>query len=162
MGHLELDQPEQAPGAAGRATDLKRPESVLVVVFTLGGEVLMLRRNWPSGFWQSVTGSLKRGERPQDAAVREVREETGLAVTGLLDLLCTQRFPIPHKWRDRYAPGVHYNREHWLALPLAHRRAVRLQPREHSEYVWLPAARAAALTASWTNRLAIQRLFGWR
>ncbi|MCW8948496.1 MAG: NUDIX domain-containing protein, partial [Sedimenticola sp.] len=40
----------------------KRPESVLVVIYTDQGEVLMLNRTRPKGFWQSVTGSLKWGE----------------------------------------------------------------------------------------------------
>lgn len=134
---------------------------MLVVIFTRGGELLLLRRTWPKDFWQSVTGSLRRGEQPRDAAVREVREETGIEARGLIDLAWTQRFSIPCEWRGRYGPGVHYNREHWFALPLAHRRLVHLQPREHSEYQWLPAARAAQLASSWTNRLAIYRLCGW-
>jgi len=56
----------------------KRPESVLVVVYTRAGEVLMLRRTSPRGFWQSVTGSLEWGELPAHAAARELYEETGL------------------------------------------------------------------------------------
>ncbi|HEX6549558.1 MAG TPA: dihydroneopterin triphosphate diphosphatase, partial [Gammaproteobacteria bacterium] len=33
----------------------KRPESVLVVIYTSRGEVLQLRRREPADFWQSVT-----------------------------------------------------------------------------------------------------------
>lgn len=143
-------------------TDLryKRPESVLVVIFTHAGDFLLLRRTWPRNFWQSVTGSLARGETPRAAANREVREETGISAPGaLIDLGLSQRFAIPPKWRRvRYAPSVHYNREYWFALPLAHRRHVQLNPREHLEHLWVPAARAASLTGSWTNRLAIQHL----
>ncbi|MGW8310783.1 MAG: NUDIX domain-containing protein, partial [Thiogranum sp.] len=40
----------------------KRPESVLVVIYTASGEVLMLERQQPAGYWQSVTGSLEWGE----------------------------------------------------------------------------------------------------
>jgi dATP pyrophosphohydrolase len=151
------------PAAEGGAvTDYKRPESVLVVIVTAAGEFLLLRRTWPAGFWQSVTGSLMRGETPRAAAIREVREETGIsAPAALIDLDHTERFAIPPRWRrSRYAPGVHYNCEHWFALPLAQRRIVRLRPREHVEYRWLPAARAAASTGSWTNRLAIQVVAG--
>jgi dATP pyrophosphohydrolase len=38
------------------------------------------------------------------------------------------------------------------------RRLVRLDPAEHSEYLWLPANRAAALATSWTNRDAIRAI----
>ncbi|MGD8932832.1 MAG: NUDIX domain-containing protein, partial [Chromatiales bacterium] len=52
------------------ADTYKRPESVLVVVYTAGGEVLLLRRTRPRDFWQSVTGSLHWGESPRQAARR--------------------------------------------------------------------------------------------
>lgn len=141
----------------------KRPESVLVAVCTRGGEFLMLRRTRPAGFWQSVTGSLGWEESPREAALRELREETGLAVAkhDLVDLHHTERFTIRPAWRARYAPGEYYNREHWFALVLPRRRSVRLNPGEHVESRWLDAYRAAALATSWTNRDAILRLAGW-
>ena len=58
----------------------KLPVSVLVVVHTAGGEVLLLQRAARTEFWQSVTGSLDRAdEPPAEAALRELREETGIA-----------------------------------------------------------------------------------
>jgi dATP pyrophosphohydrolase len=38
------------------------------------------------GTWEAVHGRIKRGETPPDAARREVREETGLAVERLYSL----------------------------------------------------------------------------
>lgn len=139
----------------------KRAQSVLVVICTRGGEVLLLRRLDPAGFWQSVTGSLAVGESPRHAAAREVYEETGLRVGGaLIDLRQTRLFPIIVAWRKRYAPNVCFNREYWFALVLETRRLIRLNPLEHAEYRWLPLGRALQVASSWTNRQAIQVLAG--
>jgi dATP pyrophosphohydrolase len=137
----------------------KRPISVLVVVYTVQGEFLLLNRLRPPHFWQSVTGSLRPGETARSAALREVREETGL-IEGfrLVDLHSSRLFPIRPAWRERYREGVCFNREHWFALPLPTRRCVRIAADEHCDYRWLPAERAATLVGSWTNRDAIRRL----
>jgi dATP pyrophosphohydrolase len=137
---------------------------VLVVVATRAGEVLLLRRVRPPDFWQSVTGSLGWGEFPRQAALRELREETGLEAGGALtDLRHVAVFPIVPPWRERYAPAERYNREHWFALWLGSRRLIRRNPMEHAEYRWLPWSEAARLATSWTNRDAILAMFqgGW-
>ncbi|OOZ36688.1 dihydroneopterin triphosphate diphosphatase [Solemya velesiana gill symbiont] len=137
----------------------KRPESVLVVVYPMRGEVLMFRRTRPKHWWQSVTGSLEWGESPGRAAERELFEETGLHGAGhLVDCHHCERFPIIHSWRKRYAPGAHYNREHWFKLQLPGRRIIKLNADEHSELPWLPIPQAARLATSWTNRDAMLSL----
>ena len=137
----------------------KRPESVLVVIYTLQGSVLLLRRTHPPWFWQSVTGSLKWGESPRRAAAREVFEETGLRVRGsLIDVHRGRRFLIVNPWRARYAPDVRFNREHWFYLPLPVRIGIHLNPQEHAGYRWLPLQQASRQVSSWTNRDAIRAL----
>lgn len=161
-----LPESESAPCLEDSAESLtqssstpKRNQSVLVVICTRGGEFLMLRRARPSRFWQSVTGSLKPGENPRLAAVRELREETGLeAGDRLIDLKRSVLFPIVRAWQARYAPRVRFNREYWFALILETRRLIRLNPAEHLEYRWLPARQALNLASSWTNRDAIRAL----
>lgn len=141
--------------AAGKG--YKRPVSVLVVVYTRAGEVLLLRRKRPPDFWQSVTGGLEWGEMPSKAARRELFEETGL-VGAPRDCRMRYRFPIMPSWRARYAPHVRYNREYAFALELPGRRPVQVNAHEHVEYRWLPWDAAARLATSWTNRQVIRIL----
>ena len=56
-----------------------------------GLRVLALRRaagTRCTGAWEIVHGRLESSERPEDAAVREVREETGLTIERLYNLTC--------------------------------------------------------------------------
>lgn len=41
-----------------------------------------------TGAWEVVHGRVESGERPEEAAIREVREETGLPVERLYNLTC--------------------------------------------------------------------------
>jgi len=141
------------------STEFKRPESVLVVVHTRTGKVLLLHRVDRPDFWQSVTGSLKWHEQPMRAAVRELKEETGLDGRGRLrdwDLSC--RFEILPGWSRRFPPGTTHNLEHVFSLTLENEQTIILNPREHDKYCWLGVLEAARKVWSWTNRAAIERL----
>jgi dATP pyrophosphohydrolase len=141
-----------------RETRYRRPESVLVVIYTTALDCLVLERVAPPDFWQSVTGTLRWDESAAAAAAREVEEETGLDPAALSDARTTQRFPILPAWRDRYAPGTESNLEHWWYLALTAQQPVRLNAAEHKAYLWLPLEQAIDKVASWTNRAALERL----
>ena len=136
----------------------KRPESVLVVVYTAAGEFLLLERHEPPGWWQSVTGSLEPGETPVEAAVREVGEETGLDADGLVDLESNHRFTIAPAWRHKFAPGVSENLEHAFALQVRAQANIRLDAAEHRASAWLPLDEALARASSWSNRAALEQV----
>jgi dATP pyrophosphohydrolase len=137
----------------------KRPESVLVVIHTRSGEVLLLERQQPPGYWQSVTGSLGWDEEPLAAAIREVAEETGIAAEDkLVDCGYHNRFEILPAWRARYAPDVTVNTEYVFQIELAEKVPISLNPDEHRRAEWLPAKVAALQASSYTNQAAIERL----
>ena len=134
----------------------KRPESVLVVIYTKKQEVLLLQRCDVPDFWQSVTGSLEATETALQAAKREVYEETGLVVGDQIhDCQHTERFIIQAPWRARYAPSVTHNTEYTFILPLPTRQPIHLNPQEHISYQWLPYQVALESVSSCTNKQAI-------
>ncbi len=139
----------------------KIPESVLVVIHTPELQVLMLERADQPGFWQCVTGSKDSWDEPLlETARREVEEETGITVATerLRDWALVNRYEIYPVWRHRYAPGVTHNSEHVFGLQVAAGASVRLSPREHLQYRWLPWREAADLCFSPSNAEAILHL----
>jgi dATP pyrophosphohydrolase len=128
----------------------------LIVVYTEGGEFLLLERRRPAGFWQSVTGSLEWGERADDAARREVVEETGITQGVLVNLQWTQVYDILPAFGKVYAPGITLNLEHSFALRLPQRVPVILS--EHLQFRWASVAEAVDTVSSSTNRAVIEEL----
>ncbi len=144
----------------------KIPESVLVVVHTPALEVLLIERADQPGFWQSVTGAKDSVDEPWVATcIREVAEETGIAIgsdavpmTALRDWGLANVYELYPVWRQRYAPGVTHNTEHVFGLTVPAGTAVRLAPREHLQYRWLPWREAADRCFSPSNAEAISHL----
>lgn len=138
----------------------KQPVSVLVVIYTPAGDVLLLERADAPGFWQSVTGSRDGDESLLGTVAREVGEETGIDVAAhvLSDWGYQNRYEIYARWRHRYAPGVTHNTEHVFGLCVPGPIAVRLAEREHTQAVWLPWREAAEKAFSPSNAEAIRRV----
>jgi dATP pyrophosphohydrolase len=129
---------------------------VLIVIYTEGGEFLLLERRRPPGFWQSVTGSLEWGERADDAARRELVEETGITQGVLVNLQWTQVYEILPAFGKVYAPGITRNLEHAFSLRLMQRVPVALS--EHVRFQWVSGPEAVEKVSSSTNRAVIEQL----
>ena len=139
-------------------TEFKRPESILLVIYTRCGDALLLKRCTPPfGVWQSVSGSLHWDEQPETAARRELAEETGIVHTGALAATgVVNRFEIVPEARHLYAPDTVINIEHVYTLELAEQLPVHIDPAEHSAYRWLPVSEAVDQVWSWSNKAALK------
>jgi dATP pyrophosphohydrolase len=150
-------------------TSFKTPQSVLVVIYTPDAEVLLIQRVDVDNFWQSVTGSKDTADEVyRCTAAREVLEETGIDCgpdsklsDALSDWHLENVYDIYPAWRHRYAPAVTRNTEHLFGLCVPTRTPVRLDPREHRAYRWLPWRDAANACFSPSNAEAILMLPHW-
>ncbi|MCY7295148.1 dihydroneopterin triphosphate diphosphatase [Alteromonas sp. a30] len=138
---------------------LKRPESVLVVIFDERNRVLALQRKDDPNFWQSVTGSLETDEKPIETAKREVAEEIGIdCEQHALQMVFTDivnHYPIRPEWRYRYPKDSILNKEFVFLLQIHSSFSIQLT--EHLKYQWLSPQDAIDLMWSPSNKSAIKQ-----
>jgi 8-oxo-dGTP diphosphatase len=111
-----------------RASRLRRIEVAAGVLRDAAGRVLLAERSGDAAFaglWEFPGGKLDRGETPEHALIRELREELGIEVGDYRHLLSLDHdypdravrlhFFLVERWRDavRAAAG---QRLRWVAL----------------------------------------------
>lgn len=137
----------------------KRPESALVVIYDVNGQVLVLQRDDDADFWQSVTGTLETDEVAVQTALREVKEETGIDIVAnsydLNDCRTANQYAIRPMWRHRYAPECEFNTEYVFSVCVNGDEKIKLT--EHLSYQWLTKPEAIEKVWSQTNKLAIKQ-----
>ncbi|WP_105169761.1 dihydroneopterin triphosphate diphosphatase [Pseudoalteromonas sp. T1lg23B] len=134
---------------------LRKPVSVLVVIYNDIGEFLLIRRADDASFWQSVTGGVEQHESPLQTAYRELEEETGIDAKALgievVDHQHTNQYEIRECWRHRYIAGAKVNTEHVFSVCVPEGIEVKLDPNEHTQYLWLSQSEAAKKAWSPSN-----------
>jgi diaminopimelate epimerase len=163
-GDLQVTLAAGRATLVGPATRLRVPRQVLVYVYRKGPEFLLLRRiERLGGFWQGVTGAPDWGESDEDAAAREVREETGLDVSVRpLGYRYELRKDEAEEWSaalwDRvYEPGVETVPEEVYAAEAPVGQEPMLASGEHDDYRWCALDEALGLLKFEENREGLRR-----
>jgi len=98
------------------------------------GKVLLLKRHPKekdaAGRWEIPSGKVRFGEGPQEAVVREIREETGLDAKPEGPFYATHYMTKSRKM-ERHTIEISY------IINLRERRTIKLSPREHTDYAWV-------------------------
>lgn len=121
-----------------------------------GNKALFIRRNedrYLGGRWDVPGGQVESGETPDEAAVREVREESGLSGLVVSELSHQQN-------EDTEGRAIVF---HTVTFGLAEddsTRPVVIEPREHSDYRWATYAEATELPLVWHVRNTVESVFG--
>ncbi|MER7924606.1 NUDIX domain-containing protein [Streptomyces sp. NPDC096057] len=108
----------------------------IVAVLRRADRVLVIRRgpdSSRSGYWAPLSGKLEPGETQEEALVREVQEEVGLAV-----------FPLTKVWESQADDGRF--RLHWWTATETGTGTIIPDPAEVSEVRWVTPSEFLTLT----------------
>jgi 8-oxo-dGTP pyrophosphatase MutT (NUDIX family) len=135
-----------------------RGDQEIVVVVRREGEFLVMRRAPERlGYWSLVAGGLEPEETPQEAARRELLEETGLRaeVRPLPIALSYSLRDDPPAIRARYGPGIERVTVHAFVADAEAGWEPTLDA-EHDVYRWCGLEEAVELMAYETTREALR------
>jgi lipoyl(octanoyl) transferase len=130
------------------------PLQVAKVVAHDGDRILLLCRAGSAPFWQPVTGGVEPGETVEEAARRELFEETGYRAE-LVDLDLDQSFLIDPSFT---AEGrAVFADEKAFAAAVDSSQPFRIDAAEHSEARWVPFDEASEMLRWSDDRMAVEK-----
>jgi mutator protein MutT len=117
-------------------------------------EIVLIAVDSPKGLrWQLPKGIVEQGETPEAAAIREVREETGIATepVQLIEKIEYWYYGTESGERIRYHKFVHFFLLRYLSGDVAQ------HDREVAEARWVTLAAAKAMMAFASERRIVER-----
>jgi 8-oxo-dGTP pyrophosphatase MutT (NUDIX family) len=101
-------------------------------------------------YWGFPKGKIESGESKQEAAIREIKEETGL------DASPTEGFeyPVTYFFRDKNKQLI--KKVVYFFVGLAQSKQIKLSE-EHDDFVWLPYDQALTQTSYANDRHALEQ-----
>ncbi|GAA2242061.1 hypothetical protein GCM10010232_31420 [Streptomyces amakusaensis] len=116
-----MEDPPQPPPSDHRTT------TIAAGVILQNGRLLLVKRRVPEGMltWQFPAGKIELSESPEEAVVREVKKETGLAVA------------VTEQLRERIHPDTGV-RILYFACAIRSGTAHRAAPDEVADINWVP------------------------
>lgn len=96
---------QKEAAAKGRPSTKPEPDVVVSAIVTNGRRVLISKRNDGRPPWAFIGGQIGPGESPADAAVREVKEETGLRIAAGREI-GRRIHPVTERWMVYIAATV--------------------------------------------------------
>ena len=124
--------------------------TVGALIFNSKKEVLMIRTHKWSGLWGSPGGKIKRGERAETALRRELKEETGLAITDIAFVVVQDCISSKEFYRDAHFVLLNYT----CRCPAKNPRVVLNE--EAREFQWLPLAAAIKIKLNKPTKILLE------
>ncbi len=140
----------------------RAPFQVLILPFRFSSngefETAVFKRQPDDGdFWQFVSGGGEDDESPLEAALRELREETGLFLREMRSLKSYEMIPASVFRTADWGSNITEVPEHCFAIEVDDEEIVLSE--EHTEFRWVSLAEALELLYWESNRAALRELF---
>ncbi|WP_161627599.1 NUDIX hydrolase [Pseudomonas viridiflava] len=108
-------------------------------------------------FFQGISGALEGQESFEEAAVREVFEETGIQINSPIYSGFSHRYPIKDKWRKHYGAAPKEVEERVFTVDISDSSDPVLSS-EHTSWRWLPLTDALPLLTYGENAECLLRV----
>lgn len=103
-------------------------------------------------FWQGITGGMESGETLEEAALREVYEESGIKISNLLSSEYSYEYPIKEEWKANYSKDSSFIKEYVYSAQIKEEPVL---SNEHNDFGWFNLDKALELLSFGNNREAL-------